>query len=193
VSDGGFDFRKRPADRRQPKAFEPPPWEADAFEELRRRKSEEDEARAASAAAEPARADAGPARPAAAGPAPGAGPAPVEAVPEPDAQAGAAEAAQEAATGGQLDERQVLEMMAELAAEEPDVRRTAGNVAIASAMLLIALGGVLIVWGMAAFAGSRSTGTVGTFGGTALFMFGAGFIAAAIWLLVRTLRQRGVL
>ena len=114
------------------------------------------------------------------------------------AQAGAAGQAAEpdsadAAGKRELDERKVTEMLAELSAEEPSSYDGLWKAAIASAILLGAIGAVLIVWSMAAIVGARRSGAVGLTGGLILLFFGAGFVTGALWLTVRTLRQRGVL
>jgi len=66
-------------------------------------------------------------------------------------------------------------------------------VAIASAIVLGSIGGVLIIWAMAAMVGSQKSGATGAVGGLVLLVFGAGFVFGALWLAYRTLRQRGVL
>jgi hypothetical protein len=179
VDEQGFDF-KRPAGRREPKRFEPPPWEKDAFDELQKRKSEE-EAKAAEIAAVLEQASE---------PEPAAGR--VDEA-EPDAPEVRGAEPEEGLKGGQLDERQVLELMAGLAAEEPPVARGIHKVAIATGMGLMALGAVLLIWGMAALVGSRQTGSLGQVGGLGLGFFGAFFMGMGLWLIYRTLKQRGVL
>jgi len=180
VADDGFDFHT--PDRREAKRFEPPPWEREAFEDLERKRVEQQEAEQAAA--------------------PQAPPAEPEAAPE--AQQSEAEKPEAAAQGlgpeeggatsePQLDEGKVAEMLAGLSAEEPREYRSLWRIAIASAIVLGAIGAVLIIWAMAAIVGARETGAVGLTGGFVLLFFGAGFVAGAWWLTVRTLRQRGVL
>lgn len=185
MNDQGFDFHP-PHQRREPKRFEPPPWEADAFQELQRKLGEEQAEEEIASAIESLEADGAEA--------------PVPANPAVDAAreaqtvgAGWAAKPDEPVGEGGVDDRVVLEMLAGLAAEEPPATRGVWKVAIASALLLGALGLVLVIWGVAAVVGSKTTGVVGSFGGTVLLVFGAGFVAAALWLVVRTLRQRGVL
>jgi len=185
VSDNGFDFRPPPS-RREPKRFEPPPWEADAFEELQRKKTEEKaDEDLTSAIGELA----GEQEPGLEAQVPQVGPA-ADAIPE--AAAEPDEPAAKAGSGG-VDDKTVLELLARLAEEEPPASQDYWKVAIGSALLMGALGLVLVIWGMAALVGSRTTGAVGSFGGTVLLLFGGLSIAAALWLVVRTLRQRGVL
>ncbi len=50
MGDQDFNFRP-PTERREPKQFEPPPWERDAFDEMARTKAEQEAAEAEAAAA----------------------------------------------------------------------------------------------------------------------------------------------
>ncbi|TLM92773.1 MAG: hypothetical protein FDZ75_05790 [Actinobacteria bacterium] len=177
----GFDF-SRPAERREPKKFEPPPWEAEAFERRARELEQAAEelqaevgAPSVQAAEEPAAQEPQAAEPAVTTERP--------AQPEPEAKPEA----------GKLDERRVIAMLAELREEEPSDTKIVTNVSYAVALVLGAFGLVLVVWAMAAFVAARRTGALGTTGGTILLGFGGLFVGTAIWLAVRTLRQRGVL
>jgi hypothetical protein len=192
VDDQGFDFRQ-PAHTREPKRFEPPPWEREAFADLERKR--EQEAAAAQAPTEPEGAPAEPSPPVpddteaaqSAGPGAHAGGQPADGG-NGDAPAGVGDAGAEP-----LDERVVIEMMAGLAAEEPSAKTSFFAVGVGSAIVLVAIGGVLMVWGMAALVGARATGWVGQMGGVGLGMFGVFFFGMGVWLLYRTLKQRGVL
>jgi hypothetical protein len=84
-------------------------------------------------------------------------------------------------------------MLASLSAEEPTSYEGLWRAAIVASILLGAIGAVLIVWSMAALVGARRSGAIGVTGGLILLLFGAGFVTGALWLTVRTLRQRGVL
>lgn len=179
MPEDGFDFHA-PA-RREAKHFEPPPWEREAFEELERKRAEKAAVEAAAQPVQPATGE-----PGAPVGAQAAGPAPTEAVDEAQRQPPA-----ERANG--IDETRVAEMLAELSKEEPASYEGLWKAAIAAAIVLGAVGAVLVVWSMAAFVGARRSGPVGVTGGAILLLFGAGFVAAAWWLTVRTLRQRGVL
>lgn len=185
MADDEFDFHTPP--RREAKQFEPPPWEREAFEEMERKRAEQQAAQEALAGA------------------PSAQPQEAQQLPTPEPPAGTA---REAAPGpGQetvadreaeapeprLDEAQVAEMIAGLSAEEPAEHRSLWRIAIASAIVVGAIGAVLIVWSMAAMVGARRTGAVGWASAFILLFFGAGFVAGAWWLTLRTLRQRGVL
>lgn len=176
MSDDGFDFRRAP-ERREAKQFEPPPWEREAFDELQRRRPDQDEpevqqpADGSEQAAESSRT-----------------------TPESTAPACSAEqGVEKSKPNGGVDEAQILEFLAGLAAEEPPAARTYFGVAMGTALFLIALGAVLLIWGVAALAGARRTGAVGTFAGTALGLFGAGFLGAGIWMAYQALKRRGVL
>lgn len=197
MSDQDFNFR--PPQRREAKTFEPPPWERDAFDDLARKKAEED---AATEAAEAAALTAEAAEPPAAGPqldvpplvAPAEEsraevPAPVQPEPAESGQQG-----QQGAERTKLDEARVIEMLADLRSEEPQVKGTFEKIGLFGAFATGLIGIVLLFWAMAAFvAGSRHPGPVAFFGGSVLALFGAMFIGLAFWVAARTLRQRGVI
>lgn len=183
MDDREFNLRA-PADRRQPRQFEPPPWEREAFEEARRQR-EQAAQQEQSGSAEP-------------------GPVPAEPDRSGHGSATHATAAAEEPGPAQgreqdgsekpgIEERAMLEMMARLAAEEPKADTAYHKIAYAASMFIAALGCLLLVWGMAALVGSSKTGAVGVMGGSVMLLFGAGFIGTAAWMLVRTMRQQGVL
>ncbi len=184
AKDGGF--KMPPPQRKEPSRFEPPPWEKEAFEELERRKAAgEERSEAVVPATEEPAADV-----------------PLEKrVPEvtktpgdcgTDGSGVAAE--QGKPNGATLPVEAVLiEMLSELRDEEPSSQNVIHGISIGVAIALLALGAVLVIWGMAGIVGSRFTGTIGLAGGAVLLTFGAGFVALALWLVTRTLRQRGVL
>jgi len=169
VEDQGFDFK--PGQKREAKRFEPPPWERDAFERLQRGRELE---------AEPTPAPEAPA---------------AQAAEEPENVAeGRADAwAEDRAQGAQPDEATMTEMLADLAAQEPPASRDYLGVSIGAALILGALGGMLVVWGMAALVSAGRTGWMGQVSGVGLGLFGAFFFGMGVWLLYRTLKQRGVL
>ncbi len=167
MDDQGFDFRK-PTERREPKRFEPPPWEREAFERLGRAKDEEPPVSEGGAA-------------------PGAG------GPDGDRPAATVESG---AGRRQLSEAEVLELLAGLAAEEPDARAPATQVTLGASIVLLPIGVLLVFWGMAALAraGVAASGAgIARTGAVTLLVFGAGFIGSTVWLLYRLMKQRGVL
>jgi hypothetical protein len=177
VDDQDFEFRV-PTEKRAARPFEPPPWEKSAFDELEKRRQEpgpEEEARGI-AESETIAADA---VPAAAG-----------AKAEPDFVHTSGDVV---STGGGIPESKVVEMMAGLAAEEPRPHESYWSVALAVSLVLVAIGAVLLIWGVAALVSSSTTGWIGQLTGTGLGLFGTFFIGMGLWLLYRTLRQRGVL
>ena len=186
MADHDFDFGVR--ERRETKRFEPPPWERDQFEELARKRADE-EAAEAKAAAERSATQAGAAE------AEAAGQTLVELSEETPSEAGAtAEAAEEPAVpAGALEDARVMEMLTELASEEPPASRGLWKVSVAIGGVMVALGAVFLFWGMAALVAARRAGAVGTFGGIVLLLFGAGFVAGGAYLAVKNLRQQGVL
>lgn len=183
MSDDGFDFRPQPERREVKKQFEPPPWEREAFEEMQRRKAEQAKQPVAAEADQESVADQRPE--------------PLEARPAPEI-AGSAQAESEpedgqAQRGTGLDDATVIELMAGLAAEDPPAEHSYFGVAMGASLFLAALGAVLLIWGVAALVGARVTGAVGTFAGTGLGLFGAGFLAGGIWMAYQALKRRGVL
>lgn len=176
MGDDGFDFHR--PQRRESKRFEPPPWEQEAFEELQKKRAENS------------------AEPSVEQPVPASEPVEVvqrEEVAMPIPVPPPVTKAPETEPAKVVPDAKVLEMLALLAEEEPRETGALWKVAIAAALMLFCLGVVMVIWGMAAIVGSRSSGATGVTGGSILLMFGAGFIGAAAWLVVRTLRQRGVL
>ncbi|MDZ4168397.1 MAG: hypothetical protein U1E26_01910 [Coriobacteriia bacterium] len=173
MDDQGFDFRKE-SDRREPKRFEPPPWERDAFEELQlRRAVEPDQApEAAGAAGAPEAAE-------------------VVVVVEPTASSPEPEAP---ATRSGPSDAEVTELLAGLAAQEPDVAAPAVQVTIGASIVLLPIGVMMLFWGMAALAKAASAQAgagVARTGAAVLIVFGAGFVGSAFWLIYRLLKQRG--
>lgn len=163
MDDQGFDFRKNP-ERREPKRFEPPPWEREVFPAGAPESAEE---------APPAEVIAG-----------------QEGVePEPEVE-------KPGPTAKPPSEAEIIELLAGLAQEVPDTSRMITNATLASVIGLTAFGMVLLVWGMAAFvrAGAAEAGAgLARTGAATMGVFGAGFIASAMWLLYRLMKQRGVL
>lgn len=196
MADEGFDFHT--PQRKEAKRFEPPPWEKEAFDELERRRAEEAHVRALMQAAQEEAAAAELA---------------AERASEQAAEQGATVSAEtirsEEAAGdatappgqegepetGQtaIEDERVSRMLARLSEEEPRGHEGVWAVALGAALVLGAIGGVLIVWAMAAMVGAPRSGATGIAGGLVLLVFGAGFVFGALWLAYRTLRQRGVL
>lgn len=217
MDDQGFDFQK-PPERREKGRFEIPPWEQEAFEELRRRQGEQPQeaqaepgqagegsgargAASASTAGQQAAAAAEAGGSATGGEsvtAPG-----VAASGEPAGaaleRAGAVEPKQAAKPGP--SEAQVTSLLAGLASQEPDMKKDVGRVWLGTAIVLLPLGVVLMVWGMGGFVKARvamqtygqATGAQMQLAAGTMLLFGAGFIVGAVWLVYRYLRQRGVI
>jgi hypothetical protein len=66
------------------------------------------------------------------------------------------------------------------------------KVAVGSALVLFAIGGMMLVWAMAALAGARRTGTFGLLAAFTLAVFGIGFMGAGWWLVQKAIKRRGV-
>jgi len=168
VSEDGFDFH--PTKRREPRRFEPPPWERDSFEELAKRRAEDEVEKAQ----EPQEA-------------------PV-AERDDELEAALADLAQPdpVEPKAELDERAVGAMLAELKIEETDEVSGVWKISVAVALVCVVIGSVLIVWGMAAIRAGAGE-TVGVMMTVILLVFGAGFVFGGLYVAARTLRKRGVL
>lgn len=165
-------------ERREGKAFEPPPWELEQFERLARERGPaqaEDELDLALKGLEQVVQE----------PAAQKDPAPVAVVTAPGKPA-----AEQAA---QLDEARVIEMLAQLSAEEPRPIEDMWRMGLIAAAITGAIGIMLVVFGVVGLAKVAKAGPMGIYIASILLVFGAGFCALAAWTAVRTLKQRGVL
>ena len=180
---GDQDFNFNPPPRREAKkVFEPPPWEQEQFDELARRK--EAERVTAEAIATAVAEQATPVAPTVQ---PGAGgqdgePA-NESVPTPMDQT-AAEAE---------EDPNIQAMLIGLKSEEPPFGEEIWKVSIVAGAVLAAIGAVFLVWGFVAMAATRGAGVTASLGGMILGFFGLMFASVGVWIVFRTLRQRGVL
>lgn len=168
-----------PEDRQGKAGWEPPPWEADAFEQMRRRRDEERaDAEIAAAVADLGREES-----------PAAMPEPVQ----PDGPAPSAEAEPGVEAKATLAEARAEALLVGLRAEEPKAVSSAAWIAGAlSAGVLVVLGLVLLVWGFVAF-GRTGNVPAGAIGSTIVIAFGGSAIALGAWLAHRTLKSKGVL
>lgn len=135
--------------RREPRKFEPPPWERDAFEELKRRKEQEQaerELEEALARARTADVQSEARQPEALE---HAAPAPLKLSEE----EGASEDGKP-----RLDERQVERMLIQLSLEEPKATQHVGAFANAVAAAMAAAGLGFVVWSAVLFARTRTAG-----------------------------------
>lgn len=174
------------AGRRDPRSFEPPPWEQAQFQELAKLKTaepvvtpEEPQVHATIADADTSLITPG---------------AVADEVIEP--QSPPTEAAgpiQTGDSGSAVDEAAMLEMMAKLAADEPPVVQSIWQLAIIASTVLGSIGLMMVVFGAVGLARTARTGLTAVLGGSTLISFGIGMIALAVWMAVRTLKQRGVL
>lgn len=170
-------------DRRAPKAFEPPPWERAHFDELAKNKqAEESDARTTS---EPGGLPAEAASEAAGTTGPGN---------RPEESGGTGDVkGQGTDSSAKVDDAALVEMMANLAAEEPPATQGLWQLGVIVAVGIGALGLMMLVIGAVGLSKTADSGPIGVLGGTILVGFGIGMIAIAVWMTVRTLKQRGVL
>jgi len=194
-----------PAEKRECKPFEPPPWEQDAFDEMARLRTEQAESAQAASTMDAAVAGAAPTAGVAAGVVPGteSGAVPVgapgatamaAAPAAPDAELGAertgASAGEEA---GKLDEARMAELFANLAAEESKGSKDLSWVGLVAGGVLLAAGALLMIWSVAALGGTRNAGWIGPTSSMGLGLFGMLFGGIGAWLLYKSLKRRGVL
>jgi hypothetical protein len=164
-------------DRRASKPFEPPPWEREQFEELRRKKEEDQADREIEAAVR--KLDL---------------PGPVEAQKAPG-EPGTSEG-EPAAPAAKTELPEGFDaMMAQLAVEEPAANKGAWKAGLVGAGMLVLIGLPLTVWGAfgAVRAAQASAGPAGALGGGIMIVFGLGFLGLGAYTAVRNLRQGGVL
>lgn len=152
--------------RREPRRFEPPPWEREQFERLERE-------RAGDAAPAPPEPEAPTLPEAVSGT--GARPEPAAREPEPAGLPG-------------MDE-----MLLALKAEEPPAVEAAWKLGLVVAVLVGTIGIMLVIWGMVALARSAASGPAGIMGATIMSVMGGLFVGLATWMGARSLKQRGVL
>lgn len=198
MSDQDFNFSPPPPRREAKKVFEPPPWEKEQFDELARRKeAERIAAEALAAAATQQQVPAQPVQPAAS---PASPPpetqavAPQQVSAAPVAQPPTAERAPGAEEGEAVTEDPRIEaMMLGLRNEEPSFGEDVWKISVGAGAVLAAIGAVFVVWGIVALAATRGAGIAAPFGGVVLTAFGLVFAGIGVWMVLRTMRQRGVL
>jgi len=91
-----------------------------------------------------------------------------------------------------VDDQQIEAMMIGLRAEEPPLFGGTWIVTTMAAIVLGAVGLMLLVWGFTE-AAKRGAGLTGAMGAGILVVFGLGFCGTGAWVAFRTLRQQGVL
>lgn len=171
------------AERRTPRRFEPPPWEQNEFD-----------VNAPSEAAQAADSE-------------------LDAVLEEALNGGAIprdheeQAETPRTTGVEPGPREtansaaMIEMLARLAEEEPDAEEAISTLAVVSAAITVAIGGVMIIWGMTALSGLGAKGRpsdatramTGLVGGGGIAAFGLFFVVIGIWMVYRILKRQGVI
>jgi hypothetical protein len=153
--------------RREPRQFEPPPWEREQFERLERERARE-------------------------APAPVAEPGPPQAVPE--AEPPAVTPTAPAASPAEAPEIAGVDaMLLALKAEEPEAVADVWKYGLVAAAFVGTVGLMLVIWGMVALARSAGGGPAGIMGATIMSVMGGLFVGLAAWMGARSLKQRGVL
>lgn len=177
------DLRFPPVIRREPAKFEPPPWERDQFEELAKARVEPQPTEETVPQDPPA-------------PAQGAAEQVVEAVRE-ASQRDSAEVesakAGEKATQPPIDDKRLEVMMMGLRAEEPRPEEVYWKVTMVAGVICTVIGLAISTWAIVAFATLSKAGAKGMTLASVLMLFGLGFAGGGGWLVLKTLREQGVL
>lgn len=163
------------AGRRDPRSFEPPPWEREQFKELEKHKvtTQDTAGEEPETASEPPQA------------------APSENAAEPALEPARVKRAEQGES--RIDEAAMLEMMAQLAAEEPPAVQGVWQLALVASTVLGSVGFMMVVFGAVGMARAAKAGWTAMFGATVLLVFGLGMLGLAGWMIYKTLKQRGVL
>ncbi|MBS3956609.1 MAG: hypothetical protein KGZ40_03635 [Clostridiales bacterium] len=164
------DTRFDPPRRRESRAFEPPPWEKEAFERLGAQRAERlgktadvDQERQAGG----------------------------EGDSTPERTSGAAQPSGEVSE--RLEDPAIEEMLSRLKDEEPKTVAGAWKAGVMAGAFLVVLGLVFIVWASVALAATLRAGPAGWMGSGIVSLMGIGLVALGVWLGGRSLRNQGVL
>lgn len=172
------DIHFPPGQRREPPKFEPPPWEREQFEELARTKKAQEPVVPVEPEPEAASEEA------------------VDAVAEQAEIAPPEAAVSEEAVGPEarkLSDEHIEVLLTGLRAEEPRVDEAYWKVTIVTGIALAVIGLGVSTWGVVALLTPKEPGATGTFLVMGLLVPGLGFFGAGVWLVVKSLRQQGVL
>jgi hypothetical protein len=155
---------------REPRVFEPPPWEQERFEASR--SQDPDGGSQATVAAEPTPSD--------------------EETETSQATAGAKPARTDESRSAPPDPADLDLMMMRLEAQEPDAAEPVRKAGTVAAWLVVLVGvGLLLAAGIAAVRGLMTIGGFGVAGVTMLAVLGLAVAGAGGWILMQTYRQRG--
>ena len=174
------DLRFPPPTRRDPAKFEPPPWEREQFDELAKARGEQelipvpetDEPPAIPVAEQIATA--------------------VREAETPEA-AGTASPMGGHADRPAIDPKRVEVMLMGLRAEEPRPEEAYWVGTTGAGVVSALIGTAITTWGILAFVKLARSGVSGVALASVLTLFGLGFTGGGVWLVFRTMRQRGVL
>ena len=175
-------------DQRNRREFVPPPWERDQFDELARRKAEQDLDRLVETIGVPTKS---------ATPEQGSGTGTSEAAETATGAAAEPGAAEAKTTPGvssgefPLSDAELQVMLYGLKADEPDAVRGVSLVSLIVAGFMAVGGALILGYGMFALSTSMNAGPSAAVGAATVIVVGGLFIAAGAWLAARGLRQRG--
>lgn len=183
---------KRTPERRDPKRFEPPPWEREQFDQLEQKRERESEEDSVFAEAPTSPEDAA-VRAEAAVEKSGA---PVESSSPTESPGtevtGQADAGKsEVVSPDGLTEQQMLLL---LKAEEPPASRAVVTAATIVSAIVVVFGAVLMIWGIVAYVATRGAADPrGTWGSATMIFFGMLFMGLGVYQGYKTMQKRGVL
>jgi len=90
-----------------------------------------------------------------------------------------------------VEEPRLAELFARFSAEEASPNQQLWRAGVLSALLLGSIGTMMLVWGAVATARTAQAGVAGMTGGAILVGFGMSFIGFSVWAIIRSLKQRG--
>lgn len=90
-----------------------------------------------------------------------------------------------------LEDPRFVELFAQLSVEEAVPNRQLWKAGVLSGLVLGSVGMMMLVWGVVATARTAQAGVAGMTGGAILVGFGMSFIGFSVWVIIRSLKQRG--
>ncbi|MBS3973418.1 MAG: hypothetical protein KGZ89_00900 [Actinobacteria bacterium] len=90
-----------------------------------------------------------------------------------------------------VDDPRFVELMAQLSVAEASPNRHLWKAGVLSGLVLGSIGTMMLVWGVVATARTAQAGVAGMTGGAILMGFGMSFIGFSVWVIIRSLKQRG--
>ncbi len=179
------DIHFPPGQRRDKPSFEPPPWERDQFDELSKRKAEEQAEFEVEQPVEPVAGEQESTAAETAGEHQGSERTETDA--ETDAEA-AGESERPV-----VDAKQVEVLLMGLRAEEPRPEVTFQKITVIVGVVAALVGLAIATWGVIVLVTPAGSAPGAVFLASSLLLFGLGFMGIGAWVVYKSLRQQGVL